>query len=251
MNWSEMIKWCNENQGFAIVLLTTMYVSLTATLAIVGFRANALGRRQLEQAVELEQSRTRPFVLLELVTQVPFVEAIVRNVGQTAARDVKFDLKPELKVLLGGKGMHPKEERELDVPFISQGIAILPPQREITALIGIWSRVESRYQSLHFEGTVSYSDTQGKSYSDPVILDLNPLKGLLHRGTKDIGDAVKQLEEISKTLQGLATGFNNPLVRTIAEHEFRKEQEESFEQASRELERMNGQQQKESEEGKA
>jgi hypothetical protein len=239
---NDVIKWCNENQGFVMVLLTTMYVLLTATLAIVGFRANALGRRQLNQAVEMEKGRIRPMVVCQLSQDPPVVEAIVRNYGQTAARDICFDIKPEVMILGGGKGAFPKEETERNVPFMKDGIAILPAQGEIKSWIGVWSRVESRYPALNFQGTISYQDLAGNQYSEPVVLDLNSEKGLLRRERKDIEDVAKQLEEIAKTLGHLSTGFHQPLVRTIDETEYRKEQERQFEEARQQLEQIHEQQ---------
>jgi hypothetical protein len=230
-NFVQLVELTNRNQGSVMAVLTLVYVLTTIGLALIALRSVHLTGRQLTLAVELERNRTRPFILLDLVNRPPWVLAVVKNIGQTAGLEVKFKLSPELKILLGGKNMVPREERELDIPFITQGIAVMPPGREIETLIGTWSRVESRHPNLHFEGIVSYKDTQGREYSEPALLDLNSLKGLLHRGAKDIGDVAKQLEEISKELHHIGTGYHKPLIRTLSEDQYRREEEEAIEQA--------------------
>lgn len=79
MEW--YIEWCNENAGFVMAALTSLYV--LATVWLVG-----LGRSQLRQATTLERSRTRPFVLFDLFLEKGCVFAQLSNTGQTAALNV-------------------------------------------------------------------------------------------------------------------------------------------------------------------
>jgi hypothetical protein len=65
---TELINWTNQNQGLVMAGLTFVYV--VATLWLVW-----LGRRQLQLSTELERSRTRPFVLFDLVLDRHFVFA--------------------------------------------------------------------------------------------------------------------------------------------------------------------------------
>ena len=237
-NFVEIIELTNKNQGSVMALLTLVYVLTTIGLAVIGLYSVRLTRRQLTLAVELERNRTRPFILFDLINRPPWVLAVIKNGGQTAAFQVKFNLSPELKIVLGGQTMVPREEREIDITFIKQGISVMPPGREIETLIGTWSRVEDRYPNLRFEGKITYKDTQGREYNEPALLDLSFQKGLLHRETKDLEDVAKHLEEISKEIHHIGTGFHKPLVRTISEDQHRREDEDFVKQAEQHLEQQ-------------
>ena len=215
---TEVINWTNSNQGFIMALLTLVYVG--ATLWLVG-----LARRQLRQATDLERSRTRPFVIFDLVVEHHCVFATVQNIGQTPARDVRIVVTPNVQCLLGGEGSHPAQERALDIAFVARGVAMLAPQRFIRALMGFWPRVKSAHPELRFEGTISYRGSDGTSYSEPFVADLSAHDGLLYRGSKDIEDVAKQLEAIARTFGQIASGFSRPLVRTMTEAEYVAEQE--------------------------
>src|SRR5437762_51934 len=80
---SQFITWCNRNAGFLSALLTLVYV--IATLGLV-----FLACLQLRAAFKLERSRTRPVIILDLVTEHMFVHATIKNFGQTMAHDVKL-----------------------------------------------------------------------------------------------------------------------------------------------------------------
>jgi hypothetical protein len=227
----EAIDWTNKNQGFIMALLTLVYVIATLWLVWVA-------RRQLRQATDLERSRTRPFVIFDLVVEHHFVLATLHNVGQTPASDVRIVVTPNVQCLLGGKGAHPAEERADDISFVSRGVAMLAPQRCIRALVGFWPRVKSAHPELRFEGSVSYRGSDGASYSEPFVADLSVHEGLRYRGTKDIEDVAKQLESMARTFGHLASGFSKPLVRTIAEAEYVAQREALFGEAPQELEQQ-------------
>jgi hypothetical protein len=225
---NQVIQWCNINQGFLSGCLTLAYV--VATIWLVW-----LARRQLSHATELERSRTRPLVIFDLVIDHHFVFAQVTNTGQRPARDVRISISPRLQCVLGGEGQQPPQERALDIVFIERGVAMLAPSRTITAMAGFWARFHSAYPALRFEGTVSYSNGAGYTYSEPFVADLSAHEDVLYRGTKDIEDVAKQLEAIARTLDHLASGFRKPLVRTITEEQYRAEEQAFIDEAQQAL----------------
>ena len=212
-----------------MALLTLVYVASTLWLV-------ALARWQLRQAAILERSRVRPFVILELVLDPPIILVSVKNIGQTPAFDVKFNVSPNIETLHGGKGMYPSIERVAPMSFIANGIAMLPPQREISGMVGTWVRVKEVHPALRFGGFASYKGPDGVSYSDPFIADLSIYEDLLRPASKDIHDVAKELEEISTTLRRISDNVREPLVRTIPEAEFQARQREFVEQARRSIE---------------
>jgi hypothetical protein len=57
-----------------------------------------------------------------------------------------------------------------------------------------------------------------------VVIDLAAEEGILYLGRKDINDVANRLEDISKTLEHLASGYKKPLVRTISEQEHERKE---------------------------
>lgn len=217
---SSVVTWCNANQGFLSACLTFVYV--VATIWLV-----RLSHRQLRLAIELERSRTRPFVVFDMFFDHYFLHARVVNLGQTAAMDVVIEVSPKLEYVFGGEGQIPHDERIKVIPFIERGIPMLAPNRELKALVGFSKRVHQAYPDMKFEGTVSYRGRDGQSYREPFVIDVAAMEALAYRQVRDVEDVAKQLEEISRTLSHLASGFSKPIVRTITEKEY-TEQEEAF-----------------------
>lgn len=212
-----------------MALLTFVYVVATLWLVI-------LSRRQLTTATNLEKGRTRPFVIFDLIVERHFVFAVVKNTGMTSAKDVKITVTPNIKCLLGGKNTIPKEEKEIDISFIERGVAMLTPERSITALVGHWSRFRDHHKNLVFEGQISYLGSDGTPYSEAFAADLSAHEGLLYLGTKTLDDVAKQLEKISQTMDHIASGFKKPIIRTITEKAHRKEEDAQMQQIIKTLE---------------
>jgi uncharacterized membrane protein len=55
-----LINWLNQNQGFVMALLTLIYVLATMVIAWLTLRVTNLSQKNLDMAVQLEKSRTRP-----------------------------------------------------------------------------------------------------------------------------------------------------------------------------------------------
>ena len=204
---TELINWTNSNQGIITALLTLVYIGATLWLA-------DLARRQLRQATDLERSRTRPFVIFDLLVEHNSVFATVHNIGQTPAYDVRIVVAPNVQCLLPSP-----REGVLDIAFVARGVEMLAPQRFIRALMGLWSRVQSTHPELRFEGTVSYRGLDGTSYSEPFLADLSAQEGLLYRAPKDIDDVVQQLETIARTFGQIASDFSRLIVSTMPQAE--------------------------------
>lgn len=215
-----VVSWCNANQGFLSACLTFVYVAATIWLV-------RLSQRQLRLAIDLERSRTRPFVVFDMFFDHFFLHARIVNLGQTAALDVSIQVSPKLQYVFGGEGQIPHDERIKLIPFIERGIPMLAPNREMKALVGFSKRVHQAYPEMRFEGAVSYRGRDGQPYREPFVIDVAAMEALAHRRIKDMEDVAQQLEEISRTLSHLASGFSKPVVRTITEKEY-IEQEDAF-----------------------
>ena len=159
------IQWCNDNQGFIMVVLTFVYVSATIILCVFNFRSAKATREQVvEQKREFDE-KNRPIVNA--------VFAIVRsglaciefsNSGTKVAEKVQIQINEEFLELLSSN------EREA-LKNIKNSVFRIGINQKWHALIG-----------AHFElrnlGTkpliinISYCD-DNKNYCESVNIDLN------------------------------------------------------------------------------
>ena len=228
---SDIINWCNTNSGFVMASLTAVYVVATLAIAMIASRSNRLAQENIKTLTQLEQERSRPIVVAELILDISFVSLRVRNVGQTSAYDIVFNLTPKLMVTLGGEQMVPSERTERPLSIIDKGIASLAPSSTAEAIIGPLSRLKEVYPALCFKGTVSYHGVFGKSYNDPITLDMSHADGALHMDRKTIHDVAKRLEEIKTEIHYIGSGFLKPQVLTQDVNDYRREQEEFIRQS--------------------
>jgi len=226
-----MIQWLNANQGFVMAVLTGVYVVATIGIALMAKRSNDLARKNLDTLTTLERERLKPAIMAEIYGEIPFFCVRVVNQGQTTALDVRFDLTPKLRVLLGGSNAIPKEKQERPIGFLENGMASLPPGGSVSTLIGTFDRLKEVCPQLIFRGKVTYRDRDGRLYEDAVVLDARHHEGSLHVDRKTIHDVAKRLEEIKQEIHHLASGFSKPhvLVQDIKEH--REETEEFIRQS--------------------
>ncbi len=210
----DIIKLCNDNQGFIMAALTAVYVVATIGIALLGARANAISQRNVATLTELEQERSRPMVEVRIAGDVPFLSLIVTNQGQTAAYDVRLSTEPRLTLLLGGDNAIPTEKNERQVGIVEHGIGTLGAGASETALIGTFSRVREVYPGMTFAGNVTYRSFTGKTYDTPVKIDIRYMEGSLHVDRKTVHDVAKELEKIERVLSHLASGFHKPHVIT-------------------------------------
>lgn len=225
------VKWLNDNQGATSAVLTLVYVGATIVLV-------TLTNKQLRQSVALEMQRTRPHVVFELLANNGVVMASIRNLGHTSARNLRVKIDPELKCLLGGQGCNPPDEREESMPLASHPIASLAPGREVTGFVAFWGRFHERYPGMCFRCVVSYEGPDGTRYSESSELDLSGYLNLKTVKVKGLGDISGELAKISDSLSRLGRGVDVPLVRSISDAEYARQQADILAKAVQELERL-------------
>jgi hypothetical protein len=128
--------------------------------------------RQLELARTLREEKARPFVVVDLEPAAgpghPFTELVIRNIGETLARDVKITFEPPLETTL--------DDQRYDLassPMMKNGIPSMPPGREYRAL---FEHMPDRYarEDLPRRYTVTVASSGRRGPEEPLtqILDL-------------------------------------------------------------------------------
>jgi len=213
-----------------LAVLTGIYVLATIVLVLLSYR-------QFRFALALERQRNRPVVSIDLQPDGPFLNLAVKNFGLTSAADVKIEVTPQIRAIHGKRADKSWEESK-PIPFLSNGIVMLPPGKEIKGLVGFRTHVRQHNPEMIFRGTISYSDAPGRTkYFESFVIDLSAEEGLAHLQTRTLHDIAKTLDEVRDALHNLGTGYTTPLVRIISEEEYEKKElaleEEALRQAGR------------------
>ncbi len=174
-------------------ILQTVFIGLQLLVLVA---AAFFGRRQLNEAKELREAQTRPFVVIDLGSSAQTLfDLVVKNIGPTLARDVRFEFDPPIQ----------STDDDLDpnkVKMFREGISTLAPGKEIRTL---FEKGPERHKSDlpdTYAVTVAYTDQSGKRrYKETIDLDF----GLYwDRPTvvsrRDVHDLYKQLEAIAKEI---------------------------------------------------
>ena len=174
-------------------ILQTAFIGLQLLVLIA---AAFFGRRQLNEAKELREAQTRPFVVIDLGSSAhTLFDLVVKNIGQTLARDVRFKFDPPIR----------STDDDLDpnkVKMFREGISTLAPGKEIRTL---FEKGPDRHKSElpdTYMVTVTYTDQSGKrSYEEKVDLDFGLYWDRLTVSRRDVHDLNEQLETIAKEIR--------------------------------------------------
>lgn len=146
------------------------------------------------------EDQFRPHVVVDIEPSAvrPMVDFVVRNLGQTAARDVRIATNPTLQTTTDDA--HPKYALK-DSAILAQGIPMLPPGREIRSLFDSMPDLLNTGLPTRYEGTVTYDGSRGgKTYHDEFVIDLNVHAGLTYIDQKGLHQVAKALEEVARRL---------------------------------------------------
>ena len=181
-----LINWLNQNQGFVMALLTLIYVLATMVIAWLTLRATNLSKKNLDMAIQLEKSRTRPYVLFNISSSTvrKHTFSSIKNLGLTAAYNVTISIKPTLTY-----------DGSRESALTSQKILFLPPGEEVTDSIDSSPAFHQRYPEPVFEGAVEYEDSSANKYKEPFRIDLTFLKKRLYIREPSVADELKQVNE--------------------------------------------------------
>jgi len=172
-----------------MAVLTLVYVVTTIIIALLTLKAPRLSRKNLDMALELEKNRLRPYVLFNISSSIAQRNtfASIKNLGLTAAYNIKVSIKPKLGHLYDG------EERESSLT--SRNILFLPPGEEVTDVIDSSPEFHQNYPEPMFEGIVEYEDSNANKFKEPFRIDLTFLKKRIYVREASVTDELKQVNK--------------------------------------------------------
>lgn len=179
---------------------------------------------QAREARRLREQQFRPFVVVDVeVDNNRILEIVVRNVGLTMARDVRFEIDPAFVTSMDDYDLN-------SMKLFSAGIATLPPGKEYRTLFDLPVQRSQKKLEREYTVTVTYSDPTGtRPFSEPSIRYLGIYHDFLHRNNADLGDLVKVLQKIGKTLDRWTFSLGG--LKTLSPEEARAESDRKLEQS--------------------
>jgi hypothetical protein len=183
------IDWASTWAGVSAVAasLTLLVASATAFAAL----------RQLRQNRELNEDQARPYVvamLEESEASGQFLDFVIRNVGKTAARNVRTHVDPPF-VRAGRDSSYPFMETN----FVQNAISTMPPQFEFRTLFeDIREHMAEAGRKSTYEVTLNYEDRNGRALSDSFVLDIEASKGALKVDVHNVHHVAKTLRAWAK-----------------------------------------------------
>ena len=183
-------------------LSSTAWDGIAAMATVAAFGAAFVGAllvlSQLKQVRDLAEEQARPYLVAmieESAADWTLTDFVVRNIGQTAARDLAIEINPPY-VRAHELG---EDNRFMDAAFISGRTSVLPPGGEVRTYFDSSHKLGAAMKSnsgaaQSFAATLRYRDRLGKEITESFEID--PCAGL---GT--IRTDVHGLHHIAKSLR--------------------------------------------------
>ena len=189
--------------------------------------AAVYARSQFQEARDLRQAQIRPFVVIDLDSpERPFFELVVKNIGTTMARDVRFefDVTPQSTI------SHASLDR---FKMFSDGIATLPPGKEIRTLFdNAVKRFKADLPDV-YRVHVSYTDHErGRPFEEDIDLDFGLYWNRLSVTRNGLHEIHKELESISTEMSRWTAHPGGGLLRTTPADQRRRMKESEAELAN-------------------
>lgn len=192
--------WISAGSAFL-----TLVVAVVAVFYAKRQLKEASDAREQTKALELEKSQ--PYVVAYLdenVSGPETLDLVVKNFGQTAARNVRLNFEPVLKMTDGNGGEMPVR-LPVPIPFLAPG------QEWRTLFDLIRSRVAQPGLPKTYSGSVTYEGVNGALRSNEALLDIEAHASRLFIERYSLHEAVHALREIRDTHQRWTEGVQGSL----------------------------------------
>lgn len=161
--------------------------------------------KQVGEARKLRKTQIRPFVVVDVMPGY-LLYVRVENLGQTVARNVRFEFPVALK-----SSLEPPREID-DLPLFRRGLATLPPGKSYRVLLD--SFATRKNLPMLYDVIVTYEDADGDKYSDKYVLDMESFLNTSPE-SNHIESAATSLKELLKVHKSWTDGISGIKVGTI------------------------------------
>ena len=209
---SSLVKLLDSHQGSCMVFLTV-------ALAICAAISCWYSAKNIRLVKALETKRSNPYLILEATQKLPMYGIRLSNVGLTAARNVRVESNPEIKILLSNFGK--------TIGFLAPGVPFLVPGGSHATIIGTFQDIKASNPSLKYRCIIRYESDSGEKFCTECELDFSLFEGLAYHSQKTLTDIDRHFEDLVREIHLIGSGFYNPhvLTESFVEHRARIEKE--------------------------
>lgn len=197
-----IVKWMNDNNGFVTGVFTMASTIASLTMAWFMYQANKLMGKSIEQVKTLELDKTRPYLVIDMISDRNCIFLTLNNVGQTSAYKVKLTMSPELEST---------NRNKINFALTNQTIGQVTPGRSLRDFIDVGHLFFKRYNPAIFAYTLEYEGKLGTIYTESGNLDLQFNRDLVDISSPDVGKEIAKIanntQEIVKKLNSISTSI--------------------------------------------
>ena len=198
-------------------LIGVIIAMLAAIFSFLGVVVTWMTVQEMKLAREAQE---RPYIIVDFdLSEAPVINLVVSNIGNGAAKDVRFSFEPDLIT---------SDERNISesVLLFRQGVRFFPPGKTISQFFDMSHAYLGANKPLTFDVTVSYDDVkEGKEYKESMQSDLSMFKGRQYIVRKGVHDLAKEIEKLNKEIsRAIGFGGRGILVKTL--EDIKREREE-------------------------
>jgi len=191
--------WLDRHEG-------TLMVLLTAALVWIAYKSAKIALANLELMKQNDDKRSRPYVTIEVVNDMPFYGVRMVNLGSTAAHYITVKSEPKIEMVF--------QNYKKQIKFLNEPVAYLAPSARLETDIGSFRDIERENPTKIYNGIISFQDDVGNVYHHDFVLDFSSFTDAVHKDEKTIHHVAQQLEEIKRELANIGTGFHKPHILT-------------------------------------
>lgn len=177
------------------------------TLGVAALAAT-FARHQVLEARRTREEQAQPFIVVDFEPSEAWsglMNLVIRNTGQTLAKNVKIRFSPPLQTTLS------EDDAQFLLPessLIKDGIATMPPGREYSVLFERMPDLFTSKLPRKYVATVSYCDSRERLYELEYVLDLGIYFGVMQVEVFTVHHAAKAARDIRDHVKMWTAHFN-------------------------------------------
>lgn len=178
MWWNNFLNFINANSAlwsFLATVATVIYVILTYKL--------------LKETINTRKIQNRPYVIVDIELKSIYLKIIVKNVGNSPAKNIKINVAPEI-----------------NNPF--SHMEFLAPNREISSVLNyVFNRNPNEQKQTKYKFSISYTDIYGNAtpYAHEYVIDVSPLLQSTNFNEDENKAIVEKLDKMLSKFDNLKT----------------------------------------------